>query len=228
MAEIANLPTAVLIDGENTPASAFARLDAHLKSIHGICITRIYGDFANTAHAKWLDICRNHGLEPVLHCSPVSGKNGTDILMTIAAMDILAMGKFRRIVLVSNDSDFLALARRLRTGGIEVVGIGRTAATTAVTAAYTKWVELGGPSPKTAGKPKAQPNTKSNAPVPAGFRKAVQEIIGSNAMSLSAIGKALSNAAPELDPALVKGKLKKQIIAAGGFQLEGDLVRRAA
>jgi hypothetical protein len=224
----ANLPTAVLIDGENIAARDFPCLQAHLKSMPGIAITRVFGDFANAAHADWLGICRNEGLEAVLHCSPVSGKNGTDILMTIAAMDILATGKFRRIVLVSSDSDFLALARRLRAGGMEVVGIGRTAPTGAVSAAYSKWMELGDLSAKTAAKPKAQAKATSSSPPPANFSKTVQDLIGNNAMSLSAVGKALRQSAPDLAAVLGKGKLKKHIQAAGGFQLEGDLVRKAA
>jgi NYN domain len=228
MSANASLQTAVLIDGENVAASDFPRLQTCLKSIAGIAITRVFGDFANGAHSNWLEICRAHGLEPVLHCSPVTGKNGTDILMTIAAMDILAMATFRRIVLVSSDSDFLPLVRRLRAGGIEVVGIGRTAPTVQLSATYSNWMKLGDPPAKTAGKPKAQTKTVLNSLTPVGFAKIVQEIVGSNSMTLSAVGKALRQSAPELVPVLGKGKLKKHIIAAGGFQVEGDLVRKAA
>ena len=82
-----NRATAVLIDGENIAAGDFPRLQTRLISIPGIAITRVFGDFANASHSNWLEVCREHGVEPVLHCSPVTGKNGTDILMTIAAMD---------------------------------------------------------------------------------------------------------------------------------------------
>ena len=228
MSANANLPTAVLIDGENIAAGDFPRLQTRLISIPGIAITRVFGDFANASHSNWLEVCREHGVEPVLHCSPVTGKNGTDILMTIAAMDILASGKFRRIVLVSGDSDFLALVRRLRAGGMEVVGAGRKPATTVGTATYSKWIVIEDLSAKPAAKSKNQTRATSSPQTPAGFRKIVLEIISSNSMTLSAVGKALRQSAPELVPVLGKGKLKKHIIAAGGFQLDGDLVRKAA
>ena len=228
MAANAHLPTAVLIDGENIATKDFPALQEIAKTIPGVAITRVFGDFANSAHANWLEVCKNHGLEPVLHCSAVAGKNGTDMLITISAMDILYAGKFRRLVLVSGDSDFLPLVRRLRAGGLDVVGIGRKPATGAACSAYSMWLELADPSPKQAAKPKPQTKTASTSQVPPGFRKAVQKIIGDSALSLSAIGKALRDMAPELAPPPGKGKLKKQIIAAGVFQLDGDLVRMSA
>lgn len=190
----------------------------------GIAITRVFGDFANGAHSRWLDICRTHGLEPVLHCSPVTGKNGTDILVTIAAMDFLATGAFRRIVLVSGDSDFLPLVRRLRAGGAEVIGVGRKDVSPLVSAAYSKWFVLGSPATKTSTKPKPQPTPQ----IPAGFGKAVQKIIGNSAMSLAEVGKLLRDHAPELAPPPGSGKLKKHILAAGGFEVEGTMVSRVA
>lgn len=223
-----NLPTALLIDGENIAARDFARLQTILNSFAGIGITRVFGDFANAAHSDWLEICCTYGLEPVLLCCPVSGKNGTDILMTIAAMDILATGKFRRIVLVSSDRDFLALARRLRAGGMEVLGIGRGPAPVPLLATYSKWLELRDPPASTISKPKAKAKSASTRQPTAAFHRTVNEIIGDNAMSLSAVGKALRQSAPELAAALGKGKLKKHIEAAGIFKLEGDLVRKRA
>lgn len=228
MTAFANLPTAVLIDGENMSASIFPSLRTHLNSIPGIGITRVYGDFSNAAHAKWLEICRREGLEAVLHCSQVSGKNGADILITIAAMDILATGKFRRIVLVSSDSDFLALVRRLRAGGMEVIGIGHTMQSSAVSATWSKWMNMADPSAKPVSKP-APPAKLAQVPQPpAAFCRTMQEIIGDNAMLLSAVGEALRQSAPELVAALGKGKLKKHIQAVGIFELNGDLVRRRA
>jgi predicted nuclease of predicted toxin-antitoxin system len=228
MAVNTHLPTAVLIDGENTSASVFPCLQTHLRMIAGIALIRVYGDFSNAAHAKWLDICRKEGLEAVLHCSPVTGKNGTDILMTISAMDILATAKFHRIVLVSSDSDFLPLVRRLRAGGMEVIGIGRSPTSEAQPAIYSRWLELGDSPASPFSKPQAKAITKPSPQPSAAFRKKVNEIIGESAVSLTVLGKALKDSPPDLAAEIGKVKLKKHIEAAGGFELHGQLVRRQA
>ena len=117
--------TAVLIDGENIPANSYERLQKALKSYEPIGTIRVYGDFSKTAHADWLEVCRKCAIAAELHLPVSIGKNGTDIVMTIAAMDIMASGKFGTIVLVSDDSDFLPVARRLRASGLTVVSAGR-------------------------------------------------------------------------------------------------------
>lgn len=226
MSTHANVPTAVLIDGENIAASDYPRLQTHLGSIAGIAIIRVFGDFAKPAHANWLEICRRHGLEPVLHCSPVTGKNGADILLTISAMDILATGTFRRIVLVSGDSDFLALVRRLRTGGVEVVGMARRASSVTSPDSYSKWIEFGDAVSAKTTKTAPLQSAPPSLPVPDGFRGAIQQIIGRNAMSLSAVGQELRKSAPAVSASLGKGKLKKRLQADDAFQLNKDSVRR--
>lgn len=52
------------------------------------------------------------------------GKNASDIGLVIDAMDILHTGRFDGFVIVSSDSDFTALANRIREQGLEVIGIG--------------------------------------------------------------------------------------------------------
>ena len=53
-----------------------------------------------------------------------TGKNSTDLLMTIDAMELALHGKVERFILASSDGDFSHLALRLREYGLEVVGIG--------------------------------------------------------------------------------------------------------
>lgn len=51
-------------------------------------------------------------------------KNSTDSAMIIDAMDILYSGNVEGFCLVSSDSDFTKLARRLRESGMFVLGMG--------------------------------------------------------------------------------------------------------
>ena len=53
-----------------------------------------------------------------------TGKNASDIGLVIDAMDILHTGRFDGFVLVSSDSDFTALANRVREQGMDVIGVG--------------------------------------------------------------------------------------------------------
>lgn len=56
------------------------------------------------------------------------GKNASDIGLVIDAMDILHSGRFDGFVPVSSDSDFTALANRVREQGLDVIGIGEAKA----------------------------------------------------------------------------------------------------
>ena len=52
-------------------------------------------------------------------------KNSTDIALVIDAMDLMYSGKFDAFALISSDSDFTGLTRRIKQEEIFVFGIGR-------------------------------------------------------------------------------------------------------
>jgi hypothetical protein len=52
------------------------------------------------------------------------GKNATDSAMIINAMDLLHSKRFDIFCLVSSDSDFTRLAKRIRESGADVIGMG--------------------------------------------------------------------------------------------------------
>lgn len=115
---------AVLIDADNIPAKYAGAI---LKEITGFgepALRRVYGDWSSGALQNWTREVRNHGLVAHQETANTKGKNASDIGLVIDAMDILHTGRFDGFVLVSSDSDFTALANRIREQGLDVIGIG--------------------------------------------------------------------------------------------------------
>jgi hypothetical protein len=94
-------------------------------AIHGhIIVKKAYGYWSSPLLKNWKDELNFLAIQPVQQFSYTIGKNSTDIVMVIDAMDLLYGGKYDTFVLVSSDSDFTSLASRLRSSEIYVYGIG--------------------------------------------------------------------------------------------------------
>ena len=76
----------------------------------------------------WTKAVRELGLVAHQESANTVGKNASDIGLVIDAMDILHTGRFDGFVLVSSDSDFTALANRVREQGMDVIGVGEAKA----------------------------------------------------------------------------------------------------
>ena len=116
------LPLAVLIDAENIAAPLFAPLQREVTNLGAPIAWQLHGDFFASPHPGWQAIAERENLE--IRHQPHAGKNSADIAMTIAAMDLMRDGVVRGICLVSSDSDFAPLARRIRAGNLSAHGFG--------------------------------------------------------------------------------------------------------
>src|SRR3569623_801554 len=110
---------AVLIDAENIPARHWETIRSQVSQQGTIMSCRMFGDFADGNCGKWLQLARDQSLTVSMQ---LSGRNASDIAMTIAAMDLLQTGRFDGVALVTSDSDLTPLAQRLRGGGLFVLG----------------------------------------------------------------------------------------------------------
>src|SRR5205085_3766390 len=70
------------------------------------------------------DIMQKHAIDPIQQFAYTKGKNASDIMLVIDAMDLLHSKRFDGFCLVSSDSDFTRLASRLREEGADVYGFG--------------------------------------------------------------------------------------------------------
>jgi hypothetical protein len=136
------LPLAVLIDAENIPATLFVPLSEFVEALGEPIVWQLHGDLLPW-QVPWQDIAQEHGLDVRQTFS--GGKNSADIAMTTAAMDILHAGKVRGFCLVSSDSDFAPLARRLRADNVQVYGFGEAKTSRAFRASCNEFHELAQP-----------------------------------------------------------------------------------
>ncbi len=115
---------AVLIDADNIPAKHAEPILKEIATFGELALRRVYGDWSNERLRGWAETVREHGLVAHQETANTKGKNASDIGLVIDAMDILHAGRFDGFVLVSSDSDFTALANRIREQGLDVIGIG--------------------------------------------------------------------------------------------------------
>jgi uncharacterized LabA/DUF88 family protein len=115
---------AILIDADNASPRIAAGLFEEVAKFGEASVRRIYGDFSSPRMKSWVEILQQYAIDPYQQFAYTSGKNASDIALTIDAMDLLHSGRFDGFCLVSSDSDFTRLASRLREQGLDVYGFG--------------------------------------------------------------------------------------------------------
>ena len=116
---------AVLIDAENVSGKCAQVLFRTIATLGEANVRRIYGDFSGGRHKSWGDdAVRSLAVDQRQHRTTTTGKNASDIAIVIDAMDLLYRGRVDGFCLVSSDSDFTKLAKRLREDGMDVYGWG--------------------------------------------------------------------------------------------------------
>ncbi|HLN96779.1 MAG TPA: NYN domain-containing protein [Flavobacterium sp.] len=120
-----NFKIAVLIDGDNAQPKILKEILEEVAKYGKATIRRIYGDWTTHQMKGWKDIVNQHSFNPIQKFSYTKGKNSTDSAMIIDAMDILHERNVDGYCIVSSDSDYTGLAKRIREEGIFVMGIGR-------------------------------------------------------------------------------------------------------
>ena len=133
---------ALFIDADNISAKFGKQIFDALEKRGEIFIRRIYGNWEKFSLHGWNDCILNHSLRAVQQPDFATGKNATDMSLTIDAMDVLNDGKAEVFALVSNDSDFTPLAIRLREGGMNVIGLGSAQVSNSFRAACSDFIDL--------------------------------------------------------------------------------------
>lgn len=134
---------ALLIDAENISAQ-YAEYILDEVSNYGTCsYKRIYGSWDRIVRTKWEGEINKNSLKPVMLINNTRGKNASDSALIIDAMDILYTGAVDGFCIVSSDSDYTSLARRLMEAGKMVIGMGESDKTTdALENAYDKFIYI--------------------------------------------------------------------------------------
>ena len=134
------LRLAVLIDADNAQATVIEQLLAEVAKFGEATVKRIYGDFTSPASSSWKKVLNKHAIKPIQQFAYTTGKNATDSMLIIDAMDLLYTRKFDGFCLVTSDSDFTGLAIRIKEEGITVFGFGEQKTPEAFRNACNKFV----------------------------------------------------------------------------------------
>jgi hypothetical protein len=155
-----------------------------------------------------------HAIVPIQQFAYTQGKNSTDTLLIIDAMDLLYTGNLDGFAIVSSDSDFTSLATRLREAGKSVYGLGQRKTPEAFRTACTRFIFLEvlgqdesqtDQEPATDGDadPDADPDTET-APLP-DLRRLLTSSINATSTDdgwvyLGSLGNYLNNTHSSFDP----------------------------
>ena len=137
-----NLRLAVLIDADNAPRDCLQGIMEEVAIYGTPNLKRAYGDWSSRNLSGWRQALLENSVTPMQQFAYTKGKNSTDSAMIIDAMDILYSGNTDGFVLVSSDSDFTGLARRLREAGQFVIGIGEQKTPSPLIAACNKFIYI--------------------------------------------------------------------------------------
>ncbi len=119
----------------------------YASSFGTVAISRAYADWSVPVNANYRDQLVGRAVELVQMFPTVqSMKNGADIRMSVDVVeDLFRLPELTHVVIVSGDSDFIALAQRCRRLGRYVVGIGVAGGTSkALNAACNEYKDYDG------------------------------------------------------------------------------------
>lgn len=132
-----NERVAILVDGDNISAmlaSKIVEIAAHLGQPDAM---RVY-----TNASRLTGWHQAHGYR-LIHAG--DGKNASDLLLAIDAMELALSAGFTSFVIASSDGDFIHLAQRLREMGRKVIGIGEKKAPLSFRHACNEFTEICSP-----------------------------------------------------------------------------------
>jgi len=158
---------ALLIDGENCAPGVAAHVLAKAGEFGTVRVRRVYANWAAASTRGWLEPVARHAIQPIHHEPTTTGKNATDILLTIDAMDLLHGGAIDCFCIVASDSDYTPLVARLRAAQRTVVVIGRAQTLPAlvqVSSVFLSLEELTGSPELPSLPPRVVPHTSAAAP----------------------------------------------------------------
>jgi hypothetical protein len=137
---------AIFIDVENlTPwvkEDGPEKLLSEISPTGQTIVRRAYGNWTNQNLFNFQGNLNRSGFELIHNYHPISGKNSSDIQLTIDVMEYaLRLNDVEWFVLATGDSDFSPLFRRLREIGKEVIGVGpRSALSESVKTSCSRYI----------------------------------------------------------------------------------------
>jgi uncharacterized protein (TIGR00288 family) len=210
---------AVFVDGENVGSAHAAAIRRVAAERGEIRIARVYGNLGKLN--GWQDAAQFS----VVHAG--TGKNATDILLSLDALELALDGRFDTCVVASSDGDFSHLAVKLRERGLRVVGAGHAATPAQFQQKCAEFVVLG------AAKTQSAPNGAGAEPKKGERDRQIEALIGQlgdePGMTIQKLGELMntrhSTSCADLEEKNWRAYLEKR---SSLYVLEGDTVRMKA
>jgi uncharacterized protein (TIGR00288 family) len=139
---------AVLVDCDNTSPEVLEHALRVVAQFGRVVLRRGYGNHATLAN-KWQEALVRLAFTPCLQYQYASGKNTSDIALALDAMEALFDERADTFCLVTSDSDFAYLCRKLRERGATVHIVGETKTPDALRNAsdqFFEWIKPASPS----------------------------------------------------------------------------------
>lgn len=120
---IADTRVAVLVDCDNTTPEILEHSLRVVAQFGKVVLRRGYGNHGTLAN-KWQEVLVRLAFTPCLQYQYAAGKNTADIALALDAMEAMFDSRADTFCLVTSDSDFAYLCRKLRERGATVYIVG--------------------------------------------------------------------------------------------------------
>lgn len=140
---------AVLVDCDNTNPAAVEFALLNVAKFGRVVVKRGYGNHATLAN-KWRETLVSLAFTPCLQYQYAAGKNTSDMALALDALEILFDQRADCFFVVTSDSDFVYLCRKLHERGASVYIVGEAKTPDALRNAsdqFFEWVPPGAPQP---------------------------------------------------------------------------------
>lgn len=201
---------AFLVDAENISSSQMEHIIEHAldeaNRLGEVNIKRVYGNcnLFNNNNNKWNDTCLRLEMEQIHLTKPTPTKNTADIALAVDAIELAVEGKCNRFCIVTSDSDFTPLARRLRELKCLVLGVGEKKTPKTLIAACNRFVFTDQAMDAVSPSPDAQPVEKLSHTVITILTRAYNDAVHGKAgewVLLSRLGLSLRQLYPDFKAA---------------------------
>lgn len=226
-----NLKLAVMIDADNASPKIVSKLFEEIASIGEAAVRRVYGDFSSPNMNSWVKTAKEHAIRLQMAVANTKGKNASDIEMVIDAMELMHSERFDGFCLVTSDSDFTALALKLRERGLIVYGFGEQKTPNSFIQACNRFIyteNLGELPVETDTATKTVTSKNPNAALPL-IRQAINQIDSEDDwVALSQLGSQLSKLKNDFDTRTYgRAKLSDLLNAIEGIEIQKSANGRA-
>jgi uncharacterized protein (TIGR00288 family) len=140
---------AVLVDCDNTTPEILEYALRVVAQFGRVVLRRGYGNHG-TLGGRWQEALVRLGFTPCLQYQYAAGKNTSDIALALDAMEALFDERAETFCMVTSDSDFAYLCRKLRERGATVHIVGEAKSPDALRNATDQFFEWSPPEPPTA------------------------------------------------------------------------------